>query len=117
MMVFLRGPLVCIAVLATYLVVNVGAAALHHHPGAETRPGGLPVASDGSPQCQTCAATDDEGEDHCQLCSVLHLARILPTPCHAEGSTILPEEVFPSPAAKPLDPLKTAPHARGPPLR
>jgi hypothetical protein len=116
MMVFLRGPLVCIAALTAYLVVNVGAGALHHHPGAETQPGGLATASDFDLPFQTCDATDGDGEEHCLLCSVLHLARILPTPCSVEAITVLTAKTVPTSAITRLYPLETATYARAPPI-
>jgi hypothetical protein len=116
MMGLLRCPLVCIAALTVYLVVNVGLVALHHHPVAGTRPGEVPAAPDTDLQFQTCNTADGDGEEDCLLCSVLHLARTLPTPCYVEAVTAVTGKAFPTSAITRLYPLETAAQPRAPPV-
>jgi len=111
----LRYRLGVVAALAAYLVVNVGAGALHHHHRAECRPGGSPTVPATKLQFENADRNDDDGEEHCLLCSVLHLARILPTPCHLENVAILTDKAFPTAAITRLCALETAVHARAPP--
>jgi hypothetical protein len=114
MRAFLRCPLVSVATLTVYLLVNV-AGALHHHHGAEGQPGRSPIASDTGLRVPTCSPADDDDEDDCPLCSVLHLAPILPTPCRVEAVTALTGKAFPAAAIARPHPLETATHSRAPP--
>jgi hypothetical protein len=117
MILFLRRPWVSLVALTAYLGVHVLAAALHHHHGAEDRPGSSPAAHHTGfpPEATSPAATDADGEDTCLLCSVLHLARSLPTACSVEAVTALASEPFSAvPIIRP-HPLETATHSRAPP--
>jgi hypothetical protein len=115
MQCFLRCPLVSIAALTVYLLVNVVGGALHHHCGVESSPGALASGSATDLQFQTGSATDDDDEEHCLICSVLQLARILPTPCYGETITVLIGEAFPTAAITLPHLLETATHPRAPP--
>jgi Protein of unknown function (DUF2946) len=113
---FLRCPLVSVAALATYLVVHVFAAVLHHH-GADYRPERLPIAYNTEPQFQTSSQADkDHDEETCLLCSVLHLAQMPPAAVHLEAFTALTGEAFSATAIIRPHPLQTATYSRGPPL-
>src|SRR5438270_9601727 len=90
----LRCPLVAVAALATYLVVHVSAGVLHHH-GAEHQTGRSSTASHADLRFQTSSpAENEDDEETCLLCSVLHLAQILPTALHVEAVTALNGEVL-----------------------
>jgi hypothetical protein len=102
------------ATLTVYLAVNVGAAALHHHHEVDTRPGGLALGSDTRPQLRD-SPTDDDDDEHCLLCSILNLARILPTARCVDAVAALSEEAFPTIAIKRPNPLETYTHSRAPP--
>jgi hypothetical protein len=114
----LRHRLVAIAALTAYLVVNVGAGALHHHHhGAAARPGKVPTACGTDLRFQTAGqAGDADEEETCLLCSVLHLAQTPPGTAHAEVLIVPTGEAF-SPAAI-IRPhlLATPTRARSPPL-
>jgi Protein of unknown function (DUF2946) len=113
---FLRCRLVSVAALATYLVVHVFAAVLHHH-GADYRPGRLPIACCTQSQFQTSSeAENDHDEETCPLCSVLHLAQMLPTALRFEAITPLREEPLTANAIIRPHPLHAATYSRGPPV-
>jgi hypothetical protein len=114
MKIFLRCPLVSVAALATYLVVHVFAGVLHHH-GAED-PGMSPTADNSALQFQTTSPHENDEEESCLLCSVLHLAQISPTALHLEAATALSDEALPAIAIIRPHPLPTATKSRGPPL-
>jgi hypothetical protein len=117
MRIFLRYHLGSLAALAAYLVVNVGAAALHHHQPAESCPSGLPtVPATNLPFEGWDSSDDDDGEEECLLCCVLHLARILPIPCHVEAAGVLTGNAFPVAAITRLSAVETATYPRAPPL-
>jgi hypothetical protein len=112
----LRCPLIGNTALAAYLAVHVFAGVLHHHE-AECRPESLPIAFNTELQFQTSSQTEnDSDEETCLLCSVLHLAQILPTALHVEAITALKGEVLSATAIIRPHPLQTASHSRGPPL-
>jgi hypothetical protein len=112
---FLRCPLVSLAGLLTYLVVNLGAAALHHHHGAAAPLAGASAAAQPDLQFQTTSPTDDDDEEHCLLCSVLHLVQYPPSPLHAEGVILLSGEAFSATTLVRPFSLETATRARSPP--
>jgi hypothetical protein len=114
MKVFLRCPLVSVAALATYLVVHVFAGVLHHH-GAENQLGMLPTADTKALQLQKTSPHENDEEESCLLCSVLHLAQISPTALHLEAVTALSDEGLPATALIRPHPLPTATNSRGPP--
>jgi len=118
MKVFRRYPLVSIAALTAYLLVNIGAGALHHHHGATVWPETLVTGCGADLQIQATdpADDDDDDEETCALCSVLHLAQNLPTSFHVEAVTALTGEASPAVAIFRLSPLETATHARAPPV-
>jgi hypothetical protein len=112
---FLRCRLVCTTALATYLVVHVFAGVLHHH-GTTNLPAQMPAADTTCLQAQTTGSADNDEEESCLLCSVLHLAQIPPTVLHVEISTALSGEALPAIAIIRRHPLETATYSRGPPL-
>ncbi len=67
------------ASLALYLVVNIGAAALHHHLD---RHFSTQVAPSGESVCQLQTARTIDHDGPCLTCQVLHLARTLPVVLH-----------------------------------
>jgi hypothetical protein len=111
----LCGPLVCGAALATYLVVHVFAGGLHHH-GTANRPARVPITDATELQLQTNSPEEDQEEESCLLCSVLHLAQIPPTALQIEAITVLTGEAFSATAILRRHPLETATYSRGPPL-
>jgi hypothetical protein len=117
MMFVLRHRLVSLAALTAYLVVNVGAGALHHHHHAAAgRPGTLPAACGTGLQFQTTGQPGDEGdEETCLLCSVLHLAQTAPGKLHVAVLIVPTGQAFSAAAIiQPL--LLAAPsRARSPP--
>jgi hypothetical protein len=117
MMIFLRHYLVSIAALAAYLVVNIGAGALHHHhDGTVGRPGMSLAACGSDVQFQTAdQAGDDDDEETCLLCSSLHLAQTAPTKIHAELLIVPSGEAFSAAVIFQPHFLKAATHARSPP--
>jgi Protein of unknown function (DUF2946) len=116
MKLFVRCPLVSVAALATYLVVHVLGGALHHHHGTENGSERLQTTSNADLQFQTAGAGDGDDEETCLLCSVLHLAQILPTALHFEAITTLTGEALSATAIIRPHHLQTATHSRGPPL-
>jgi hypothetical protein len=117
MMCVLRQRLVSIAALIAYLVVNVGAGALHHHHrAAAARPGTVPAACGTGLQFQTAGQPGDEDdEDACLLCSVLHLAQTVPGKLHVAVLIVPTGQAFS--AAAIIQPLllATPSRARSPP--
>jgi hypothetical protein len=112
---FLRCPLVCVAALATYVVIHVFAGVLHHH-GSANLPAPAPAADSTNLQFQTTHFLDNDEEESCLLCSVLHLAQLPPAVLHAEATTALNGEAFLALALIRPYPLETGTHSRGPPL-
>ncbi|HLJ97978.1 MAG TPA: DUF2946 family protein [Gemmataceae bacterium] len=113
---FLRGPLVSAVALATYLVVHVFAAVLHHHT-AECGPGKPALAVHTEASSWTAGQVDDDHEDEaCVLCTILSLAPMPAAPLSLTAITPVNEDAL-SPLAliRPY-PLETATHSRGPPL-
>ena len=117
-MFVLRHRLVTIAALTAYLVVNVGAGALHHHHhGAARRPGTLPAACGTGLQFQTTGrAGDEEDEETCLLCSVLHLPQTLPGKVHVEVIIALTGEALSAAALTQPHLPETPANARSPPM-
>jgi hypothetical protein len=116
-MPFPRLRLISIAALTTYLVVNIGAGALHHHhQGTAGQPGMSPAARDSTLQIQAAAPAGDDDEETCPLCHVLHLARTLSKKVHP-GLPIVPTGSTLSAAAiiQP-HPFKATTRARSPPV-
>jgi len=116
-MMFLRHHrLATFAALTAYLVVNLGAGALHHHHGSAARPAEVPTARGPDLQFLAAGQADDDEEETCLLCSVLHLAQASPSTVHGEALVAPTGEAFS--AAALLEPhLLAAPaHARSPPL-
>jgi hypothetical protein len=111
---FQRSPLISIAALATYLVVQVFAGVLHHH-GAENR-GRTSPQSSSDPQFRAADQREGGEEENCLLCSVLHLAQILPTALQVEAVAPLYGDGLSAAALIRPHPLETASHTRGPPL-
>lgn len=109
------GPLIRLAALTIYLVVNVGVGTLHHHHDRQSQ--SESSAQDATGQFRSGEAPDDGDEAHCLLCKVLHLARILTAPCSVEASTLLTDEACPPAARSPFAPLRSASQARAPPVR
>src|SRR5262249_32854038 len=94
---FLHCPLVCVAALATYLVVHVFAAVFHHHE-AESRPARLLTSYHARPHFQTASPADNDDEETCLLCSIFHLAQMPPAAVHLEWVTALHGEALGAPA-------------------
>jgi hypothetical protein len=116
MMFVLRHRLVSIAALTAYLVVNVGAGALHHHHGAALRPGKVPTACGTDLQFQTAGqAGDADDEETCLLCSVLHLPQTSPGEVHVEVLIVPTGEAFSAAAILQPHLLETPTRARSPP--
>jgi hypothetical protein len=117
MMFFLRHRLVAIAALTAYLLVNVGAGALHHHHHrAAPRPGTSSVACGADLRLQTTGrAGEDDDEESCLLCSVLHLPRTLPVQVHVEVLIVPTGEAVAAAAASQPHLLETPANARSPP--
>ena len=112
---FERCPLVSVAALASYLAVHIFAGVLHHHE-AEIQPGRTPVACSKSWQFRATSSQENDEEENCVLCSVLHLAQILPTALHVEAVTLLSGEDLSAAALIRPHPPETVTHTRGPPL-
>ena len=116
---FVRSPLVCIAALTIYLVVQVVAAAHHHHHGAaglESR--SATCCDNGLPgYCALPDDIDNDDEEGCLLCSVLHLPQALPAPCPAEAATAICNPNLIPAAVIRSHPRQTATHSRAPPGR
>jgi hypothetical protein len=110
-----RGPLVSLTALTSYLLVNLGAAALHHHHGVEIRVSSSAVSA--STACfQAIDEQDDDDQEHCVLCSVLHLAQSLPATYQSECLCRLAGEAISLVPAIHPHLLESATHARAPPL-
>jgi hypothetical protein len=98
--------------LAVYLIVQIGVAGLHHHAASkESRP----VAAVGKRLRADTSAQDDD-ENACPLCSVLHVVKSLPTaaPALAERTPV-GEIVLVAPAAD-LPVAVSIAHSRDPPF-
>jgi hypothetical protein len=116
MRAFLHHYLARLAALGIYVAVYVFAVAIHHHHNAEAWPNWLSSASGVSLlQASTPDDSDDEDEDHCLLCSVLHLAQILPTLLHADVMAPPAAEEFLAGAVAQPFPIRAITHSRAPP--
>jgi hypothetical protein len=117
MMSFLRHRLVALAALTAYLVVNLGGRALHHHHhGAALRPGTSPAATGPDLHFQPAGRVGDEDdEETCSLCSVLHLPQTLPGKVHVEVLVVPTGEALPVAALVHPHLLDTPTNARSPP--
>ena len=113
-MTSLRHPRLCLAALAVYLAVNIGAGALHHHgQGLRSERESVP---DNCLQFQSTTRTDSDGEeDACLLCRVLHLARVLPIIVRFDAVTANVGKALPAVAIARPHFLETAAHSRAPP--
>ena len=110
-MSLLRRPLLSALALAVYLVVQIGVAGLHHHTAPkESR---SPLAAADKTLCSELSDQDDE--QACLLCSVLHLVKPLPAapPAVAAGNAIT-DLVFTGPAVS-LPRIISSAHSRDPP--
>jgi hypothetical protein len=118
MMFFLRHRLVSLAALTAYLVVNVGAAALHHHHhGAALPPGEVPTACGTELQYQPTGQTgEDDDEENCLLCGVLHLAQTLPGKVHVDVLIVPTGDAFSHVPIIQPHLLETPTRARSPPF-
>ena len=112
---FQRCPLVSVAALATYLVVHVFAGVLHHH-GAENQRGKSRTPYSQHLQFQTTSPHENDDEENCLLCRVLHLAQILSTAFQVEAVALLYCDRLSAAAIIRPHPLETATYSRGPPL-
>src|SRR5262249_14862860 len=75
-----RCPLVSVAALTTYLMVHVVAPATHHHHATETRCAWSPRTTANCYLVSGVLVDDnDNDEDHCPVCGVLHMAQMAPT--------------------------------------
>jgi hypothetical protein len=110
-----RSPVVSVAALAAYLVVHVIAGVLHHHV-AESLPGKAATSCIKDLQFQTISAHENDEDETCLLCNVLHLAQILPTAFQIEAVALLSSEELSAAAIIRPHPLETATFTRGPPL-
>jgi hypothetical protein len=111
----LRHPPLCLAALAVYLAVNIGAGALHHHALA-TQSGRTSAAHSLGLQLQSSGSQEDD-DDACLLCRVLHLARTLSIVVRVEAVTALAGQALPAVAIARPHFLETATHSRAPPLQ
>jgi hypothetical protein len=113
-----RHRLVSVTALTAYVVVNIGAGALHHHDhGSAEWPGVSSVACGTAHHFWAAGpAGNADDEETCLLCSVLHLAQTLPCKVHV-GLLIAPTGEALSAAAV-IQPhlLKAPTRARSPPL-
>jgi hypothetical protein len=118
MMQFRRHRLVSLAALTAYMVVHIGAGSLHqHHHGAAMRPGKVPAACGTDLRFLTTGqASEEDEEETCLLCSVLHLAQTPPGKLHVEVLIVLTGEAFSAAAIIQPYPLEPPTHARAPPL-
>jgi hypothetical protein len=117
MMGSLLHRLTAIAALAAYLVVNLGAGALHHHHGTALGSEHASATPDTGPQFRSGDEDDDgDEEETCLLCSVLHLPQ--PLPCTTDAAVLIDLSGETLPAAPGLRPhlSPTPTRARAPPL-
>jgi hypothetical protein len=116
MKAFFCGPLSSLAALVVYLAVNIGAAAVHHHHAPARACGELGVAKRAHPELHSASlADDDDSEDNCTLCSVLHQVRILAASPNVESLSSPSGETLPAIAhSLPLR-IPVATQARAPP--
>jgi hypothetical protein len=112
---FQRRPLVSIAALASYLAIHIFAGVLHHHE-AENQLGRWPSACNQNLELRASSSHECGEEESCVLCSVLHLAQILPTALHVEAVALLSGDQFSAAAIIRPHPRESAAHTRGPPL-
>src|SRR5690348_15873569 len=112
---FERCPLISVAALASYLAVHIFAGVLHHHE-VGNQPGTTQTASNEILQVRATSPQDNDGEDNCALCSVLHLAQMVPTAFQVEAVALLSGEQLSAAALIRPHPVETATHTRGPPL-
>ena len=113
-MTSLRHPPFCLAALAVYLAVNIGAGTFHHH-GLEARQ----TSSDPNSTLELQAASSadpDSDDDSCLFCRVLHLARVLPIVVRFEAVTAYTAQAIPAVAIACPHFLETATHSRAPPF-
>jgi hypothetical protein len=115
MIPFQRCPLVSIAALGSYLAVHIFAGVLHHHQ-PENQPGRSPIACNKNLQLQTTSPHENDEVENCALCSVLHLAQILPTAFLVEAVTLINGEQLSAAAIIRPYPLASATYTRGPPI-
>src|SRR5437764_4842175 len=86
MKVFLRCPPLSVAALTVYFLVNVVAAASHHHQGATAGLQEGASACRGSLEFRTSDTPEhDDPEETCLLCKVLHLPSIAAPASHADA--------------------------------
>lgn len=112
-MSLLRRPLLSTLALAVYLIVQIGVAGLHHH--AASKASESPMAAVGK-TLGTDASAQDDDEQACPLCSVLHLVKSLPTTAPAVAAHApIGEIVLAAPAAD-LPTAVSSAHSRDPPL-
>jgi hypothetical protein len=111
-----RYRLVSVAALAVYVVVNIGAAAVHHHHGAAPLTDLRPIGARASDQLQRSEASTDSDQEHCLLCSVLHLAQSLPGVLHVGTAAVIAEQLCSVAPSIRSHPLETTTYSRGPPL-
>jgi hypothetical protein len=109
-----RCPLVCLTALAAYVVVHVFAGVLHHHGTAHWR-AQAPTADTKSLGFQTFCPGENEQEESCLLCSVLHLAQIPATALSVDIIAVLNGEAPSATAIIRPHPPATAIYSRGPP--
>jgi hypothetical protein len=114
-MSFPHHRLAALTALTAYLVVNVGAGALHHHHGAAVRPGKATACGTGLLLQAAGQAGDEDDEDTCALCSVLHLAQAAPARLHVEVVIVLAGEAVPAAAISQAPLFATPSRARSPP--
>jgi hypothetical protein len=111
-----RCPLISITALTVYVLVNMAGGALHHHHETVTRPAD-PLVSHTDLQLHTTDPADEDGdEDHCLLCSVLHLAQTVPEALHVEGIIAPAGKAVPLPPRLRPPPSERLTRARSPPL-
>jgi hypothetical protein len=111
-----RSRFVPVTALAVYMVVNIGAAAVHHHHAAAPLSDWRSPGSDRNPVFQTRDTWGDDDAEHCLLCTVLHLAQNLASVLRVETATAVADQVFSDAASIPSHPLGISTYSRGPPL-
>jgi len=113
----LRCRLIAVAALTMYLVVHVFASALHHH-GTEAGSSALETTCEGDSQRSTASSTaiEEDGEETCLLCAVLHLAQCLPTATSLQAVASLDDDVICALRIRSPYPLKFSTHSRAPPM-
>jgi Protein of unknown function (DUF2946) len=115
-MTSLRQPMFCLAALAVYLAVNIGAGTFHHH-GLEATSGQTSSDHNSTLQLQAASSADHDGDDDsCLFCRVLHLARVLPIVVRVEAVTAYTAQTIPAVAIARAHFLATTTHSRAPPF-